>query len=239
MGTASKVVKVANDDVTIYHAVVWRVDASGQLLVDEQNHVLPPIDLEPNVTSQAWARDVQIIDNQVRVAGQALFNGVTGEAHAIVWTLNAIGQISARSDLGTLGGQFSAATGLNGNGDASGLFKHNVHDQPAICLVQNGSTMINLGSLGTYSRAWDINDNGAIAGRYEILNKRTAQTAEYAFVYEDGAMQDLLGKISGRTSWTRLFNASGLNNGGDIVGTGMLGKDDRPESGIQAHAHSV
>jgi probable HAF family extracellular repeat protein len=112
-------------------------------------------------------------------------------------------------DLGTLGGESSAATGLN---DATPVQvvgqSDNALGQQRAFLWSNGA-MQDLGTLGgSFSQASDINDGGQVVGRSHVFGDRT----EHAFLWTNGAMQDL-GTLGG--AWSI---ALGINNGGQVVG---------------------
>jgi len=67
------------------------------------------------------------------------------------------------TDLGTLGGNLSAATAINEQGQVVG-WSSTAEGNIRAFLWQNG-TMIDLGTLGgNYSGAWDINEQGQVVG---------------------------------------------------------------------------
>src|SRR6266576_6539637 len=70
------------------------------------------------------------------------------------------------TDLGTLGGCCSDASGINGNGQVSGTATDVSGDVHAF--LWQGGAMTDLGTLGgRYSYGFAINDNGQIAGGSE------------------------------------------------------------------------
>lgn len=69
---------------------------------------------------------------------------------------------------------------------------------------------------GSYSVAWGINHHGQVVGW-----AHTAEGFRRAFVYEGGAMVDLMTRVvSGVAGWT-LIEATAINDQGQIVGWGF------------------
>lgn len=113
-------------------------------------------------------------------------------------------------DLGTLGGAYSRARGVNDFGQVVGWSSYDTSGKQHAFLYDNG-TMYDLGILGCptsgcadegRSEAWSINNSGQIVGRSD----------GHAFLYENGVMSDL-GTLGGTTS-----RAYDINNSGLIVG---------------------
>lgn len=121
-------------------------------------------------------------------------------------------------DIGTLGGTYSNATGMNGSGQVVGLSYTAVGDQNAqhAFLWQNG-TMTDLGTLGgSLSSAGDINTSGQIVGSSHTT---AGSSASHAFLWTptsangtSGSMTDL-GTLGGVSSL-----AGAINDQGQIVG---------------------
>jgi probable HAF family extracellular repeat protein len=77
--------------------------------------------------------------------------------------------------------------------------------------------MTDLGTIaGANSTTWGlaINDSGVIVGYSSF------QATYHAFVYSGGKMRDLNKLIPAGSGWL-LLQAFGINNAGQIVGTGM------------------
>jgi probable HAF family extracellular repeat protein len=72
--------------------------------------------------------------------------------------------------------------------------------------------MTDLGTLagGEASEAYAINDHGVVVGA----------SGGRAFIYREGAMVDLNSLLPAESGWV-LTTASGINDAGEIVGTGL------------------
>lgn len=112
-------------------------------------------------------------------------------------------------DLGTLGGNFATASGINSAGHIVG-FSALDDSSPwlAHAFLYADGVMHDLGTMegASLSEATAINDLDQIAGHGWVFG------SHHAFLYEDGVMQDL-GTLGGRRSF-----AYGLNNLGQVVG---------------------
>lgn len=113
-------------------------------------------------------------------------------------------------DLGTLGGTYSYAWGINdlgqvvGNADAASG-RH--------AFVWQNGIMTDLDPQGTQSVANAINDHGQAVGISRIDGHSRA------YLWQNGTATDL-GVLAGNTA-----DARGINNNGDIVGTSSTGGD--------------
>ena len=115
----------------------------------------------------------------------------------------------------TLGGN-SVANSLNFNGQIAGTsaladptVKH------AVFLVAPGQLPTDLGTLGgRNSEAFDINDRGHVVGTSD-----TASSGPHAFWWDGTTMMDLNAFLPAGSGWV-LQSATGISEGGQIVGTG-------------------
>lgn len=112
------------------------------------------------------------------------------------------------TDLGTLGGDFSRAFGINDNGVITGTAA-DVGIEAKAFRYQN-NTMTNLGTLGgTNSSGFDINASGQIVGDAE-----RASGFRFAAMWINGAVTDL-DALPGDTK----SEARAINDGGQVVGS--------------------
>jgi len=132
-------------------------------------------------------------------------------------------------DLGTLGGWSSIAHGINDGGQVVGMAQTSssrwhafVSDgQPAL-LGGISPGMIDL-SRGFHpdveSIAWDINNLGQIVGSAWLAGP-SSFPVHNAFIYSGGLIKPLQTLIASNSGWM-LEEATGINDGGQIVGWGI------------------
>ncbi len=115
------------------------------------------------------------------------------------------------TDIGTLGGTFSDARAVNGNGDVAGfstISGTSLSAQTDAFLYLNGH-MTDLGTLGgSGSHGYGINNFDEVVG-----DSYTASSQDHAFLYSGGKMTDL-GTLGGTPS-----SANGINNLHQVVGS--------------------
>jgi len=115
--------------------------------------------------------------------------------------------------LPTLGGNFSLARSINGEGQIVG-YSTTADGQIHAFLYQDG-TMTDLGTLtgaSGNSLAYGINDQGQIVGA-----STTADGSTHAFIYHDGTMYDLGVLADGSSS-----SARAINDLGQVVGVSNI-----------------
>jgi len=111
-------------------------------------------------------------------------------------------------DLGTLSeGRSAQATAINDNGQVVGW-----SDNPARAFLWENGVMIDLGTLGGYSRPTDINNDGQVVGLSTVDGSETW----HPFLWSDGVMSDLQpGAPNFNPSlWPR------VNNSGHVIWSG-------------------
>jgi probable HAF family extracellular repeat protein len=118
-------------------------------------------------------------------------------------------------NLGTFGGKVTAAADLNNMGQVAGYSQTTRGEYHAF--IYSAGTLMDLGMLpgGTQSFAYGINNSGQVVGASDSVTSTL-----HAFVYSAGRMRDLNGLIPANSGWV-LTEARGINNIGQIVGTGI------------------
>ena len=107
------------------------------------------------------------------------------------------------TDLGTLGGSYSQAYGLNANGEVVGISPTAGNAYHAFSYA--GGSMTDLGTLGgSFSSATGVNASGQIVGI-----SYTAGDVENAYSYQGGSMT-ALGTLGGTSSAATGINAAGM-----------------------------
>jgi probable HAF family extracellular repeat protein len=172
----------------------------------------------------------------VYAGGAATDLGTLGGANSNGTAINAAGQVvgyaqisgstvfhaflysgGTMQDLGTLGGRASGALGINASGSIVGyaLVAGNVAEH---AFRYAAGTMSDLGTLGgRNSAAYTINSTGEVVGKAQ-----NAAGATRAFLYAEGAMQDLNALVVSGLNGT-LTDAVGINDLGQIVANSCVG----------------
>jgi probable HAF family extracellular repeat protein len=131
------------------------------------------------------------------------------------------------TEIGTLGGDYIRATGINDLGQVVGLSSTSAGGYHAFITGPNGKGMRDLGSLGgRNSEARSINDAGQVVGISD-----TAASASHAFITgADGmSMRDLMAS-------KLISSAADINDKGQVVGwfVAEIAPGDRPDMGWHA-----
>jgi probable HAF family extracellular repeat protein len=138
--------------------------------------------------------------------------------HAFVYS-NGIMQ-----ELGTLGGGYSSARAINDSGivvgesetvDAFGVT--NLH-----AFVYRNGTMTDLNTFGGSSSSASAIDS---AGRVVGYSYDPNETSD-AFLYDGNQTVSLINLIPANSGWTNLVSADGINDAGQITGSGLLANGD-------------
>ena len=110
------------------------------------------------------------------------------------------------TDLGNLGGNIIAVSGLNNSGQVVGASYTSAGAEQAF--LYSGGVMHDLGPTGGASWAEGINNSGQVAGWYST-------GSDFAFLYTGGVMKNI-GTLGGYEA-----DGFGINNSGQIVGSSM------------------
>jgi len=161
--------------------------------------VLPGVSLETAI-SEAFA-----INEAGEIVGRATTSSNPPYQHAVYWSAAHVIQ-----DLGTLGGNTSAAVDINASGQVIGVSDVSGGGQHGFIWTSSGG-MQDLATLLGYAATSvaAINDAGQIAGSYVAPNGET-----HAFLYAPGSGLRDLGTLGGNAS-----AATGLDAQGDVVGS--------------------
>jgi probable HAF family extracellular repeat protein len=126
-------------------------------------------------------------------------------------------------DLGTLGGPWSQAAGINDAGKVVGGSP--ASDEGGVhAFLYSGGQMSDLGTLGgSQSYASDINNTDKVVGSSDV-----GDGTIHAFLYSDGVMRDLNSLIPANSGF-ELTSAAAINDNGDIVGYGYNQGSPGPE----------
>lgn len=153
------------------------------------------------------------VDSNGNVAGVFQFFRKPAQAHAFFWSKS-----GGLKDLGTLGGDDSAAFGINVSGEVVGQANASAGALDQAFLWTHGAGMVDLGTLGGASSAANaVNASGQVAGESELSSGFV-----HAFLWsQSGGLKDL-GTLSGGQQ----SGANAINSAGEIAGWANVGTND-------------
>jgi probable HAF family extracellular repeat protein len=129
-------------------------------------------------------------------------------------------------NLGSFGGYYSGASGINDLGQVVGVSRAYVGNSQEVgraFLWSENTGLTNLGILGddpgSQSFANDINNLGQVVGTSQIASGDFGPY--HAFLWENGVMSDLNDLLIDNSGWV-LSDAEAINENGQIVGTGLV-----------------
>lgn len=134
---------------------------------------------------------------------------------AFLWTAGA-----GFSDLGNLPGfRYAYATAINTSGQVVGQLSNDTGPIDGFFWTA-GSGMTDLGALPgfAYIQPYAINAGGVVVGQASNDSPRSGR----AFIWQNGTITDLNTLIPGGSGWV-LSIAIGINDNGQITGTGIVG----------------
>jgi probable HAF family extracellular repeat protein len=116
-------------------------------------------------------------------------------------------KIQGPIDLGTFGGSFSTALGINGRGQVVGYSSVD-SDDPGTALMWYHGEVTDLGDFGGNALAFKVNDPGQVVG-----SSGTPSGVAHGFLWERGTLTELPALGGGRS------DAIAINARRQIVGT--------------------
>jgi probable HAF family extracellular repeat protein len=159
------------------------------------------------------------------VTGYSTTDTTSNIARAFVYD-STVGDASGFHLLGTLGGlatSTSQGNGINLGGDVAGSSTDANGIQHAFLYTKADGSMIDIGALlgaGKISQANAVNNSGTVVGQYNFGTDNSSPVY-HAFVYSNGVATDLNDLIDPSLGFT-LYNATGINSSGQIVGFGSV-----------------
>lgn len=161
------------------------------------------------------------VDKSGNVTGVFQVSKQPPQDHAFFWS-----KTGGRKDLGTLGGDDSAAYGMNALGQVVGQANAAAGTPDQAFLWTAGAGMIALGNLGGASSvAHAINGSGQVAGQSDLVSGFT-----HAFLWsQSGGLHDL-GILSGGQQ----SGANAINSAGEVAGWANVGSNSHAVTGTQS-----
>jgi len=176
--------------------------------------------IPPSMASTGAYTSASVINNAGQIAAIALPIGASAPLLPFrAYLIPSGGDFSTATDIGTLGGDFANANGMNAGGQIVGRSTLPGETPWHPFRWTMGSPMVDLGSLGgEYGEAWDINDIGQVVGQTQNAagTNRAFRTAPNATI---NAASDLGTLANSDTS------AYVINNLGQVAGSSFVPAD--------------
>jgi len=206
----------AGDEV----GVVWRVLMSdGVVDIDDpvELPLLYPENPGPDDSSRPW-EITEVAD------GVALIAGGTGQ-EAVTWTI-AVGTdagplaVLSVEPVEGLGPDWSQCYGINNSAAVCGMAGGPL---PFVDFPGQGPTFLSVPRKTLQGGAYDVNDNGDVAGYAAVDEDRLGYPGkDYAQLWKGGERIDLTDQLPKDSGWARLRSATVINNIGVIAGYGWF-----------------
>lgn len=198
--------------------VAWSATLAGA------GHKVYSIEMLPGLTEPFNGYAFRI-NNHGQIVGCATDSN--GQTHAVLWDRKANGGFRV-VDLGTLGGGYSCAQGINDRGDVVG--ESSSDTLATYAFLWRDGKMINLGSLLALplspSGSYELSGARSINNRGQIVGFSAVDDGGYrGFLWEHGEMVDLgsLGPAGDERSQAFDINNHGQFIGWSITGLGQAG----------------
>jgi probable HAF family extracellular repeat protein len=156
-----------------------------------------------------------VINNAGQIAMEAIPHGASGPLVPWqTWLIPSGGNISNAVHIGTLGGNFAVANGMNSSGHIVGRSSIFGDRTTFAYRWTPESGMVNLGTLGgEFSEAWDINDLGQVVGVAEnsVRMNRAFRTSPGATIKPGDDLGTLAGSDTGAYVINNLGQVAGIS----------------------------
>jgi probable HAF family extracellular repeat protein len=187
----------------VRHSPIADISLPETISSDQAPYTITDLGILPGYDSAVAVR----INNNSQMS-VVLYTSTRTKLHSFLW------QEGKWTDVGTLGGNYTLAFGLNDNGQVVGR-SHTGRSEERPFLWRNGK-IENLGTFGgdepedrdLSNVATGINNRGQVVGAAE-----TKKDGTHAFLWQDGNLQDIGKSIRSKDNY-----AYGINNSGQVAG---------------------
>jgi len=216
----------AANDINDLGQIVGGSSYPGDVISHAFRISAPPITLAsdlgtpPSMVATGAYAGAGEINNSGQIAGVATPMGSVGPLiPAKAYLIPPAGDFSTGIDIGSLGGNYTNANGMNSLGQIVGRSTFPSESPWHAYRWTPGSGMVDLGALGgQYSEAWDINDLGQVVGVAEnsVRMNRAFRTSPNSTINPGDDLGTLAGSDTG---------AYVINNVGQVAGISYVPAD--------------